>query len=172
VEGKKVIALERAKGQVFYWELDFEGATNVLGREDESVLEGYFADVAPGDTVDLTAVNTLGDNGIVPATKSLVMDSVTVQGWSLSSKQEGFAITPSGVLTTIDDNDFGLELNTNSMVGEVSVSEKCMSMGAPASTASGAPAPAPTPPSSTSSAMQLLTMLSTAIAGVAAIVIY
>ena len=90
----------------------------------EAELEGLYADISPGNTTELTAVNTLAENGIVPATKSLVADTDTIEGWELSSKQEGFAIV-NNVLVTVNDNDFGLEFNGLSKVGVAPLSPSC-----------------------------------------------
>jgi len=89
------------------------------------MLEEFFRDIAPGNTTELTAVNTLAEHGIVPASKSLVVDTDTVEGWDLSSKQEGFAIIDN-VLVTVNDNDFGLEFTGLSKVGVVPLSGECV----------------------------------------------
>lgn len=88
------------------------------------MLEEFFMDIAPGNATELTAVNALAEHGIVPAFKSLVVYTDTVEGWDLSSKQEGFAIIDN-VLVTVNDNDFGLEFTGLSNVGVVPLSGKC-----------------------------------------------
>ena len=90
----------------------------------EDSLEGLFSDISPGNTTDLTAVNTLAENGIAPATKSLVVDTDTIDGWELSSKQEGFAIV-NNILVSVNDNDFGLEFNELSKVGVAPMNPSC-----------------------------------------------
>lgn len=119
---KTVVVLERAKSQVLWWSLDFASATDVKGMAaaQTTALEGYLA-----DTADSAFVNTLAGNGVQPAGKVLVADSATISGWDLPSKQEGFAILGSAMVT-VNDNDFGLEFSSNSVVGVVGLNPACV----------------------------------------------
>jgi len=126
---KKVAVLERAKSQVLWWELDFANATDVKSSSaaQSTELEGFLA-----DTSEAAYVNTLSAQGISPASKTLIANTATIEGWELPSKQEGFAFM-GGSMVTVNDNDFGLEFSGPSMVGVVQLNGAC-AVSAPSST--------------------------------------
>ena len=106
----KFVALERAKGQVKLFLVDFSKATNVdhTKYSDNLLLE-----------MDTNGVFKASQMGVIPADKTLIWDSAPGIGGSTNFmggfKQEGFVIDRKRkhVVWMIDDNDFGLDRNGN-----------------------------------------------------------
>ncbi|KAI0563103.1 alkaline phosphatase [Gracilaria domingensis] len=104
----KFIALERAKGQVKLFLVDFADVTNI---DDTKYADNL------GLESDSNGEKTAAQLGVVAASKTLVWDSAPVVGGSVdftgASKQEGFVVDvddPTKVWM-VNDNDFGLEGN-------------------------------------------------------------
>jgi len=117
IDVNQVAVVERAKGQVMYWHLDFTDATDVSGMPWANV-EGKFMD----DPTTKQPQKSLF--GIVPAKKTLMMNSATTQGWNLSYKQSGFTIVGDSIVS-IEDNEFGLNGNSNTRVGVIQMNPAC-----------------------------------------------
>ncbi|MEL7038816.1 MAG: choice-of-anchor I family protein, partial [Cyanobacteria bacterium J06592_8] len=100
----KFLIIERDSGvdatsKKFIFEIDFAGATNILGTElseatGEDALEGKTAD----DLVEL---------GVQAVTKTKITNLPSL-GYVAGDKSEGLALLPDGSLAVINDNDFGL----------------------------------------------------------------
>lgn len=114
----KFVALERAKGQVKLFLVDWSKATNI----DETKF---------ADNLDLerntNGARTAEQEGVLAASKTLIWDSLPGLGGTKNydgpTKLEGFAIDmhdPTKVWFT-DDNDFGIEGNPNTRLFRVSL---------------------------------------------------
>jgi Ca2+-binding RTX toxin-like protein len=100
----KFLVIERDSGTTadskkIIFEIDFSGATNILGTDlakatGSNALEGMTAD-------DLTEMGVQA----VHKTKVLNLPSI---GYVAGDKTEGLALLPDGSLAVINDNDFGL----------------------------------------------------------------
>lgn len=114
----KFIALERAKGQVKLFLVDFSKATIMEATKYASNLD------LESDT---NGVRTAAQVGVNSADKTLIWDSANVVGGSIdfsgSSKQEGFVIDDADPTKVwmVDDNDFGLENNKNTEMRKISL---------------------------------------------------
>ena len=112
------MALERAKGQVKLFTVDFRNATNI----DET----KYADNL-GLEEDTNGIYTAKQFGVKAAKKVLVWESVKGVGGSVDftggSKQEGFVldVNDNTKVWMIDDNDFGLEGNGKVELREMSL---------------------------------------------------
>lgn len=133
----KFIALERAKGQVKLFLVDFERVTNI---DDTKYADNL------GLESETNGEKTVAQLGIVAAEKTLVWDSASVVGGSVdftgSSKQEGFVVDvndPTKVWM-LNDNDFGLEGN-----GPVEMRELALGRSLAGATVCGMPDHPPTP---------------------------
>lgn len=114
----KFIALERASGQVKLFLVDFSKATNIDNTlyNDSLSLERLTKGVFLPEQFK-----------VKPAEKALVWDSIPGVGGTTNydggDKIEGFAIDmmDDSKLWVINDNDFGLEKNTNTMIYKISL---------------------------------------------------
>ena len=121
----KFVALERAKGQVELFLVDFSKATNVdhTKYSDNLLLE-----------MDTNVVFKASQMGVIPADKTLIWDSAPGIGGSTNFmggfRQEGFVIDRKRkhVVWMIDDNDFGLDRNRNVEMRKIALG--CASEGA------------------------------------------
>ena len=114
----KFIALERAKGQVKLFLIDFSLATNI----DKTKFS---------DNLDLekktNGIYTAEQAGVIPADKTLVWDSAPVVGGSIdftgNAKQEAFVIdmVDNSKVWMMNDNDFGLDVSGNVELRQVSL---------------------------------------------------
>lgn len=114
----KFVALERAKGQVKLFLVDFLDVTNI----DNTMY---------ADNLNLeratNGMKTVMSQGVKPAEKTLIWDSAKDVGgtdnWMASAKQEGFVVDSSDPTKVwmINDNDFGLERNGNSELLHISL---------------------------------------------------
>lgn len=82
--------------QKFVFEIDIQGATNVLGLD--------FGD----ETLEQQSPNDLAAAEIQPVNKVKVTNLPSI-GYLPSDKPEGLALLPDGRLAVLNDNDFGLE---------------------------------------------------------------
>lgn len=111
IDDDTFLALERSKGQVKYFAVDWTAASNL-------------DDVGYGDNLDLeliTGSQTTPEKqlpeGFAYAKKTKVADTASnvpggMDNFEGSAKQEGVVITDDGMsILTADDNDFGLENN-------------------------------------------------------------
>lgn len=101
----KFVALERAKGQVKLFLVDWSAATNIDETEFANNL---------GLEVGTNGALTSNQLGVQPARKTLIWDSAKgvggSVGWDGPSKQEGFVVDMLNQTRVwmINDNDFGL----------------------------------------------------------------
>ncbi|WP_224410792.1 choice-of-anchor I family protein [Oscillatoria salina] len=79
----------------FVFEIDLEGATNVLGMEFEN-----------GETLEQQTPDELAELGINPVNKVKVTNLPSL-GYLPSDKPEGLALLSDGTLAVLNDNDFG-----------------------------------------------------------------
>lgn len=114
----KFIALERAVGQVKLFLVDFTGATNIDKTE-------YGASLMLERKTN--GIYLAQQFNVHSADKTLVWDSAPgvggTIGYSGSDKVEGFAydVTDDSKLWIIEDNDFGLEGNENTVITKISL---------------------------------------------------
>jgi len=111
------IALERASGQVKYFNIDWRTATNL---DDTRFANNLRLEFESRGTKSLLSL------GVTPASKIKVMDTYAkvpggVDNFTGSAKQEGFLVTDENTIVTIEDNDFGLENNGNVKLHVISV---------------------------------------------------
>jgi alkaline phosphatase len=114
MSNKHLLVLERANGQVKVFLVDLSSATNVLTLPDSATLS---YEIAPADFAAKYAAS------VKTATKTIVFDTATTEGWTYSMKQEGFTLLNDCVMAFGDDNDFGLEGNTEAGVVTVQLGE-------------------------------------------------
>ena len=77
------------------FQINMTGASNVHGLVGDTALESL-------------AESELADIGVVPVTKTLVVD-LAESGYDFADKPEGLALIDENTLAVLNDNDFGLE---------------------------------------------------------------
>mmetsp|Transcript_15173 Transcript_15173/g.62167 ORF Transcript_15173/g.62167 Transcript_15173/m.62167 type:complete len:904 (-) Transcript_15173:902-3613(-) len=106
------IALERASGQVKWFNINWEMATDLSETKYANNLKLEF---------ESAGTKSLEDLGVMPAMKTKVLDTYAsamggTDNFEGSAKQEGFATKGSKFLYSSQDNDFGLENNPEVMI--------------------------------------------------------
>ena len=85
------------------FQINMTRATNIHGLADDIAFESL-------------TEKALGDIGIVPVTKTLVID-LAESGYDFADKPEGLALIDDNTLAVLNDNDFGLEGGFNPTTG-------------------------------------------------------
>ncbi len=103
-ETGKFYVIERDSGadpanKKFIYEIDFKGATNILGMNIMGMT---------GKTLEQHTPDELAALNIHPVYKHKVLNLPSL-GYLPSDKPEGLALLPDGSLAVLNDNDFGLE---------------------------------------------------------------
>ena len=100
LNGNNILVIERdsaigpgSKKKIF--QIDMTVATNVHGLTGDTALESL-------------TESELADIGVVPVTKTLVVD-LAGTGYDFADKPEGLALIDENTLAVLNDNDFGLE---------------------------------------------------------------
>ncbi|MEL6924328.1 MAG: esterase-like activity of phytase family protein, partial [Bacteroidota bacterium] len=91
-------------GKKYVFEIDINGATNLLGTALSEKSESTGAD---DKTLEMMTADDLAEAGIIAVHKTKVLNLPSI-GYLPSDKPEGLALLPNNEIAVMNDNDFGL----------------------------------------------------------------